>query len=398
MSGCRASRSNALSVLSGVTLRRGRVGYRMSEKEKPSGPLRSGYTTGACATAATKGALLALVHQQPVREAAIRLPRGELATFALHDCTFAPDEGRACVIKDAGDDPDVTDKAEIWAHVRWSEGASVTFRGGAGVGQVTKPGLPISPGEPAINPVPRQMMTEAVREVLEDAGVSGRGVEVEIAVPRGEELARKTFNPRLGIVGGISILGTTGIVVPYSTAAWLASVVQAIDVAVAQGCHELVLSVGARGEHAARRLFALPEVAFVEMGPFFGDALRHATKAGVRRVAVVSMIGKLAKFAAENESVHSSAGGQDFAFLAEAARQAGADEPLRRRIETANTAQEVANLVTTAGVTAFFRVLCERAWRFATRLAGPSLMVEINLIGIEGEVLARVPQEGVHRG
>ncbi len=315
----------------------------------PKDNLRSGYTTGACAAAATRGALLALIDQRPVAEVTIRLPAGPLVTFALHTCTHAETEGAASVIKDAGDDPDATHGAEICARVTWAAEPGVTFRRGIGVGLVTKKGLPVPPGEPAINPAPRRFIAETIAEVLAAKGLAGRGVVVEIAVPRGEELARKTFNPRLGIVGGISILGTTGIVVPYSTAAWLASVTQEIDVAAAQGLKQLVLTVGARGERLARDLFPLPEEAFVQIGPFFGDALRHCARAGIEQVILAAMIGKLAKFAAGNESVHSTASSQDFAFLAETAGAAGAGDALVEQIRRANTAQEVAEMIGAAG-------------------------------------------------
>jgi cobalt-precorrin-5B (C1)-methyltransferase len=213
---------------------------------------------------------------------------------------------------------------------------------------------------------------------------------VEISVPDGEERAKKTFNPRLGIVGGISILGTTGIVVPYSTAAWLASVVQEIDVARAQGLTHLALVVGERGERFAHRLVPLLEEAFVQIGPFFGDALRHCAKVGIERVALVAMVGKLAKFAAGHESVHSTASAQDFAFLAELARAAGGDEPLLQAIGQANTAQEVADLVRDAGLTRFHEILCERAQAYASTLAAPA-RVEVHLTSQEGELLGRAP-------
>src|SRR5260370_13586612 len=177
--------------------------------------LRSGYTTGACAAAASRGALLALVQQRPVADVAIPVPAGQPVTFALHSCAFTESEGRASVIKDAGDDPDVTDRAEICARVTWQSEPGVHFQRGVGVGLVTKKGLPVPPGEPAINPAPRKLIAEVIQQVLAECGLAGRGVAVEIAVPGGEELAKKTFNPRLGIVGGISILVTTGIVVHY---------------------------------------------------------------------------------------------------------------------------------------------------------------------------------------
>jgi cobalt-precorrin-5B (C1)-methyltransferase len=367
---------------------------------RPNENLRSGYTTGACATAAAKGALLALIYQQACDEVAIRLPQGQTVRFRLHTCSFTADEGRSSVIKDAGDDPDVTDKAEICARVAWSDAPGVAFRRGPGVGIVTKKGLPVPLGEPAINPVPRRMIAETVQEGLDEVGQAS-GVAVEISVPGGEEMAKKTFNPRLGIVGGISILGTTGIVTPYSTAAWLASVVQGIDVAAAQGCRHLVLTVGARGERTARQLFDLPDDAFIQIGPFFADALRHCHQAGIAKVSVVAMIGKLAKFAAGNESVHSTTSAQDFDFLARLAQESGAGADLLGRIRAANTAQEVAEWIVAGppltppcqgGVRrGFFTRLCEHAWSFARGLVGDTLAVEIVLTGVASDVLGRYP-------
>ena len=353
--------------------------------------LRSGYTTGACATAATKGALLALIHQRCFRQATIDLPIGRSVTFVLHACPYTVDEGYSSVIKDAGDDPDVTDKAEICARVTWSEQPGVHFVRGLGVGLVTQKGLPVPPGEPAINPVPRQMLTSTVQEVLASTQHALRGVCVEISVPNGAELARKTLNPRLGIVGGISILGTTGIVVPYSTAAWEASVVQNIDVAVAQGCEHLIFTVGGRGEKFAQRLLALPEIAFVQIGDFFGKALRHAAGAGARQVTLATMIGKLAKFAAGNESVHSQQSAQDFVFLGTLAQQAGAAEPLVGQVRHANTAQEVSELLSEGGIGVFPDVLCHAAWRYATSLTQDAYALEVWLLGKAGEVLGRYP-------
>jgi cobalt-precorrin-5B (C1)-methyltransferase len=358
---------------------------------QPQGELRSGYTTGACATAAARGALLALVYQRTFADATIRLPQGKLITFLLHPCAFTANEGRASVIKDAGDDPDVTDKAEICALVCWSDEPGITFQRGQGVGLVTRPGLPVPPGEPAINPVPRTMIRESIEEVLGDAGARRHGVVVEFSVPRGEEMALKTFNPRLGITGGISILGTSGIVVPYSTAAWVASVVQAIDVAAAAGCKHLVLTVGGRSERAAQKLFDLPEIAYVQMGPFFGEALKHCKKWGIERVSLVAMIGKLAKFAGGNESVHSTVSGRDCDFLAHLAGQAGADASVLSQVVAANTAQEVADLMAKQGLSSFFSLLCEQAWRFGQPLAGDSVSLEVLLTGIHGEIWGRHP-------
>jgi cobalt-precorrin-5B (C1)-methyltransferase len=234
------------------------------------------------------------------------------------------------------------------------------------------------------------MVRQAIAEVFAAHGLTWRGVEVEVSVARGEELARKTFNPRLGILGGISILGTTGIVEPYSTAAWLASVVQAIDVAVAQGCRRLVFTVGARGERFARAAFPqVAEVAFVQIGPFFGDALRHAATAGVENVCLYAMIGKLAKFAAGNESVHSSQSRQDFSFLARLAESVGGNAEMIARIEQANTAQEVADMVAAAGLSPFFDRLCERAWQVAQPLLNGKCGLQVYVTGIHEKVLGK---------
>jgi cobalt-precorrin-5B (C1)-methyltransferase len=354
-------------------------------------PLRYGYTTGACATAATKGALLALLHQRRFGKARIRLPVGRSVTFALHTCTYTADEGRSSVIKDAGDDPDVTHLAEICARVSWSEQPGIHLVRGQGVGLVTQPGLPVPPGEPAINPVPRQMLQETVAAILARNPNAARGICIEISVPNGEELAKKTFNPRLGIIGGISILGTTGIVVPYSLAAWEASVMQNIDVAAAQGYHDLIFVVGGRGERFAQKLFDRPQIAFVQIGDFFGQALRHAAKAGTTHITLASMIGKLAKFAAGNESVHSKESVQDFDFLARIAESAGAKEPLLTQMRQANTAQAVSELASASGLSVFHDLMCQAAWQFGMSLTQGACAIDVLLLDRAGAVLGRYP-------
>jgi cobalt-precorrin-5B (C1)-methyltransferase len=368
--------------------------HTSTEADAPQ--LRYGYTTGACATAATKGALLALIHQRRFGKARIRLPIGRSVTFALHTCAYSADEGRSSVIKDAGDDPDVTHLAEICARVSWRDQPGIHFVRGKGVGLVTQPGLPVPPGEPAINPVPRQMLRETVEAILASGPHAHRGVNIEISVPNGEALAKKTFNPRLGIIGGISILGTTGIVVPYSLAAWEASVMQNIDVAAAQGCHDLIFVVGGRGERFAQNLFSRPTIAFVQIGDFFGQALRHAAEAGTTHVILASMIGKLAKFAAGNESVHSKESAQDFDFLAGLAESAGAQEPLLTQMRQANTAQAVSELACASGLSAFHDLMCQAAWHFSRSLTQGACAIEVLLLDRAGAVLGRYsgrPQE-----
>ncbi len=255
--------------------------------------LRTGFTTGACSAAAAKAACVALLTGAAPAEVEIPFPAGTRHRFTVAECRIDADQATAVIVKDAGDDPDVTHGAHLTATVRWRTDEAVELHGGEGVGTVTKAGLGLPVGGPAINPVPRTMITEAVREA-----VAGRGVDVTISVPGGEKIAYKTTNRRLGIIGGISILGTTGIVRPFSTASWRASVEQAVSVMAAQDWRVLVLATGGRTERAAMRLLRdFPEVAFVEVGDFTGAALRRAVEQGIRDVVFVGMIGKLTKLA-----------------------------------------------------------------------------------------------------
>ncbi len=350
--------------------------------------LREGYTTGACATAAAKAAALALLSGRPVERVTIHLPVGRDATFALCRCEFGPGWVRCGVIKDAGDDPDITHGAEIQATVSRSETPGIALAGGPGVGTVTRPGLGLEVGGPAINPVPRRMITEAVGAVAAAYGVSG--LRVEIAVPNGEELAKRTLNPRLGIVGGLSILGTTGIVKPWSTAAWRASVLQAIDVAAANGVEHVVLSTGGRSEKFAQALFPeLPELAFVEMGEFTGHALKRAAARRLRRVTLAGMIGKFSKLAQGHMMTHVAGNRVDTAFLAELARAAGAAEPLVRAIAEANTARHAQELAQAAGCVQFFAEVTRRVVHQCRSVVHGALAVDAVLFDFDGTVLAR---------
>ena len=238
-------------------------------------PLRRGWTTGACAAAAAKAAYAALVTGEFPDPVEIELPRGERPAFALATTRKGGDSATAGVVKDAGDDPDVTHGALILVTVRLgAPGSGVVFRAGAGVGTVTRPGLAIPPGEPAINPVPRRMIRAAVADIATAANCAG-DVEVEIAIPGGEALAAKTLNPRLGIVGGLSILGTTGIVVPYSCSAWIYGIRQGIDVARAMGLNHVAGATGRTSEAAVQKLHDLPETALIDMGDFVGGMLKY---------------------------------------------------------------------------------------------------------------------------
>src|SRR5579859_7090846 len=266
-----------------------------SPDHQPDGPLRRGWTTGTCATAAAKAAYAALLTGEFPDPVEVTLPRGERPSFALAVTRRSADSATAGVIKDAGDDPDVTHGALVLATVRpAAPGSGVIFRAGAGVGTVTRAGLPIAPGEPAINPVPRQMIRNAIAEVAAVGRGSG-DVEVTIGIEDGERLAAKTLNARLGIVGGLSILGTTGIVVPYSCAAWIHSIHRGIDVARAAGLQHIAGSTGSTSETAVQKLYGLSEPALIDMGDFVGGMLKYAKRHPVPRITIAGGFAKMTK-------------------------------------------------------------------------------------------------------
>lgn len=357
--------------------------------------LRTGYTTGACATAATRAALLALLEGQVPTSVTILLPIGQQAIFEVHQCTAAP-EGRviASVIKDAGDDPDVTHGAEICATVGWNSAPGIHLDGGVGVGRVTKPGLGLEVGAAAINPVPHAMITSVVRELVGDDRLERQGVSVVISVPDGEERARKTLNARLGILGGLSILGTTGIVRPYSTASYKASISKAIDVAVACGCSEhIVLTTGSRSEKFARRYVTLPDEGYVQMGEFTGYALRDCAAKGVGQVTLVGMIGKLSKISAGRMQTHVAGAEVDLERLAEIARECGAPTELVEQICQANTARHVQELVLAHGLPGMFDAVCRRAQQAALGYVHKALRVDVLLCDFDGSLLGQARDE-----
>lgn len=298
--------------------------------------LRTGYTTGACATAATKAALAALLGFGFPDPVTVALPRGRLATFALAEKEAGRGWARAGVIKDAGDDPDVTHGCLVRVTVRpAAPGAGVVFRAGEGVGTVTLPGLPVPPGEPAINPVPRRMMRDVVHELCTRAGVAP-DVEIEVAIPGGEELARRTWNPKLGIVGGLSILGTTGIVVPYSCGAWIASIHRAVDVARALGRARLVAVTGSTSE-AMVRACGIPEEEIVEVGDFVGGLVKYWRRYPLPRLVFAGGFAKTAKLAQGHLDLHSARSRLDLARLASLAAARGAPPALVEAIRSART-------------------------------------------------------------
>ncbi|MFC4077803.1 cobalt-precorrin-5B (C(1))-methyltransferase [Salinithrix halophila] len=361
---------------------------KQAEAKDPAN-MRRGYTTGACATAATKAALLSLITGSSPPEVEILLPIGERVSFPIEKAALSDESAVCSVIKDAGDDPDATHGAEIVSTVAWASEEGVHLDGGTGVGRVTKPGLSVPVGEAAINPIPRKMLNQVVTETLGELEEE-RGVRVVISVPEGEEIAKKTLNERLGIVGGISILGTRGIVVPFSTSAYRASVVQAISVARANGCSHLVLTTGGSSEKHAMKMFPeLPEEAFIQMGDFVGFALKHAKRLGAEKVTLVGMMGKFSKVAQGVMMVHSKSAPVDFGFLAKVAEEVGAPPDLLDEVRGANTATHAGQLMEEAGFQEYFTTLSRYVCHQAHRHVGGGIRVETVLVKMKGELLGR---------
>jgi cobalt-precorrin-5B (C1)-methyltransferase len=279
--------------------------------------LRKGWTTGACAAAASRAAFEALMTGRFPDPVTIRLPRGECPSFALADHALETGSARAGVIKDAGDDPDVTHGALIQAIVAAApEGSGIAFHAGPGVGTITLPGLQLAVGEPAINPGPRRMIREAIAEAAEALDVAA-DASVTIAVPGGEALAARTMNRRLGIVGGISILGTTGVVLPYSCSAWIHSIYRGIDVARAAGLTHIGAATGSTSEAALQKLHGLSETALIDMGDFAGGMVKYLRRHPVPRLSIGGGFAKLAKLAQGHLDLHSSRSSVDLAQLAD---------------------------------------------------------------------------------
>lgn len=355
-------------------------------KDRPKA-LRTGWTTGTCAAAAAKAAVTALMTDTVQTRVEIALPSGRRVEFEVFRCEITSGEqAEAVVVKDAGDDPDVTHGAHLTATVRWRPAVGVGISGGDGVGTVTKPGLGLDIGGPAINDTPRRMIAWSVGEVVD---VERVGVAVVISVPGGEKMARKTTNSRLGILGGISILGTTGIVRPFSTASWRASVMQAVSVMAAQGETTLVLCTGGRTEHAARRFLPdLDEVCFVEVGDFTGAALRVAVESGLREIVFVGMIGKLTKLASGILMTHYTRSKIDTQLLAAVTSAAGASASAASEVATANSARHAYEIWEREGVlSAAGSDLCRRVADVLTRFTEHRMRARVVLVDFTGREL-----------
>ncbi|VBF10051.1 cobalt-precorrin-6A synthase [Burkholderia pseudomallei] len=362
---------------------------RDETSEQPA-PLRFGYTTGSCASATSLAAARLLLTGVASDTVDIVLPKGQHVAMRLAFCRATDDGGaEAGTIKDAGDDPDVTHGALVFARVRLVHEPGVRFRAGPGVGTVTRAGLPIAVGEPAINPVPRRMMTEHLAALAAEHGYAG-GFDVAIGVENGEALARKTMNPRLGIVGGLSILGTTGIVRPFSCSAYIASIHQGIDVARANGVTHIAACTGNASEDAVRARYGLPDIALIEMGDFAGAVLKYLRRASVARLTLCGGFGKLSKLAAGHLDLHSRHSSIDLPLLAEWAGEAGASAVLQHEIRAANTSQQALALALAHHVP-LGDVVCAHARRVARDIVPGEVDVETLAIDREGRIVGVAP-------
>ncbi|MEM1130588.1 MAG: cobalt-precorrin-5B (C(1))-methyltransferase [Pseudomonadota bacterium] len=354
-------------------------------RDQDDRPLRTGFTTGACATAAAAAAAGALLTGRWEETVTITLPRGQKVCFPVAERRLSgAGWARAGIVKDAGDDPDITHGALVLAKVsRGTAGAGVTFRAGPGIGTITRPGLPLPPGEPAINPVPRQMITSALTEL---AGVltTSADFEVEISIPGGEALANKTWNPRLGIEGGLSILGTTGIVRPFSCAAWIASIHRGIDVARAAELPHIAGATGATSERVAQAQLSLPDHAMIDMGDFAGGMLKYLARHPVPRVTIAGGIGKLTKLGQGALDLHSRRSQVDFAALASLAEPLGADT---ERIAACNTASEALDHIGPP----LAEAVAAAAQRTALAVVAPaSIAVDVMVVDRSGTCVAHI--------
>lgn len=358
----------------------------MSLQEIPAGPLRQGYTTGACATACTRAALLSLIRQETVSEVDITLPLGEKVTFSISSCSFNGEQATCTTVKDAGDDPDVTNGATIGVTVSFNDTLEVKFFRGEGVGIVTLPGLAIGVGEPAINPVPRKMMTD-VALFLTHLYKLNKGVNIAVFVVDGVNIAKKTLNSRIGILDGISILGTTGIVRPFSASAYIASITQGIDVALANNCREIVINSGGRSENILRKRFDhLPEFAFIQYGNWIGETLEKIRSVPLEKVTMGIMLGKAAKLAQGELDTHSGKSSWDKQFIHGLAKECGYSDEQCAPILELNMARRLTEIFPFTEQEPFFRKLAEYCYAVCKPLI-PAVDLQILLIDANDTIL-----------
>ncbi len=366
----------------------------MQEKKKKK-KLRSGFTTGACSAAATKAALIALATQCCPDTVEIPFPGGKRYSFSIHRCNLEMESATVSIIKDAGDDPDVTNGAEICAAVQLGHSKrilppdcvflnNIQLCRGKGVGYATKPGLAVQPGEPAVNPGPRRMIQKAAAEVYD----AEQKIQITISVINGEEIATQTLNQRLGILGGISILGSTGIVRPVSADAWKATILASMKVAQEAGVKDIVLSTGRTSEKGVQQRLNLPEEAYAMMGDYLKFSLQAAVKKGFTTIHISGMWAKITKAALRVPQTHVRNGALEMVDAAQLLAKLGASGELLTKIEQSNTAREMYAYLYAANRQDIITAVCLKAQEYAQDVSGVD--VRLYLIGTGGELLIEV--------
>ncbi|HSL14413.1 MAG TPA: cobalt-precorrin-5B (C(1))-methyltransferase [Nitrososphaeraceae archaeon] len=363
------------------------------EKRK-KGLLRTGFTTGTSATAATKAALLTLISSQIYNTIDITLPKGKIVKLKIAWTIYSPNRQSvtSAVIKDAGDDPDVTHGAEICSTVTLTrQKGLIEIDGGYGVGRVTRPGLGLEIGHAAINPVPKKMIEQVVLDAAKFI-LTNKGIKVIISVPKGIELAKKTDNPRLGIIGGISILGTTGIVFPYSTSSFAASIRQSLDVAISLGTEVVVLTTGGRSEDYIKNLYkSLPDYAFIQMGDFSGYTIKQCANRNIKKIIIAGFIGKLSKMAMGIKQTHVRGSHVSMDYMANLASLCVNSKNIINDIKNANTARHVSEIIIQNNVKNFFDLLCKQVYLEMSNHSNKSMEIEVVMFGFDGKISGKYP-------
>ena len=355
--------------------------------------LRTGFTTGSCATASSKACVLSIINQKKIEQTDIILPKRSKLDIQINSCEFTENSATCSVIKDGGDDPDVTHGAEIFVYVELTNNiGKIEIDGGEGVGRVTKPGLGLEIGSAAINPTPKKMILENVTEISKEI-LEKNGIMIKVSVPNGKELGPKTDNPRIGIMGGISILGTSGIVIPYSTASFAAAIRQQIAVVSSMNDDNVVLTTGGRSEDFARAIIELPDHSFIQMGDFSGYTIKQCAKQGLKKAYVAGFIGKLAKMAAGVKQTHVKGGKVDMKFLSELAKRCDAKSDTISKILGANTARNVQEIIMEDKVDGFFDEVTKEACNQMRQHSEEKIPVEVILFDFDGKVLSRDKKE-----
>ncbi len=361
------------------------------ESNEKNTPLKSGLTTGCCATACCVAGARFLFKNHKARRVSVTLPKGKVVELSvIRYLTRSQNQVQTATIKDAGDDPDVTHGATVFVNLKLTEQPGIQFKADNGVGTVTRAGLLLAVGEPAINPVPRKMIADHLTGIADENNYKG-GFEVAVGVENGEQIAKKTMNARLGIIGGLSILGTTGVVRPFSCSAYIASIHQGIDVAVANGFQHIAASTGSSSEDAIKNLYQLPDIALIEMGDFVGAVLKYVKKVPIKKLSLCGGFGKISKLANGQLDLHSRVNAIDFNFLAELAIEQDTDKSIKERILLSNTSIEALDICNRENIDLAGRV-CKKAFKIARKIVPARTELEVCAINRQGEIIASVKE------